>query len=181
MRGSQFPQAKNVNKSSKIPVFQLAFTGLVITGLAAIFVQNLQPTVQLVFLGQMTIAVPLSMTMLAAFTIGGILAFTFNSITSWRQNLLIRRALVEPRGSDIPSSPRSTTEPVTQSSSKEYEEEYYEDDSDEEFEDDDQDYEEEDPDTLPYGDRFKKKSSVEPKDSNQNKGDRPPLNAKYIN
>ncbi|PZU98802.1 MAG: hypothetical protein DCE90_03060 [Pseudanabaena sp.] len=180
MKESRFSQAKNTNKNSGLPIFQLVFMGLVITGLATIFVQNLQPTVQLIFLGQMTVAIPLSVTMLAAFAIGGILAFTFNSITAWRQNLLIRRALADVK---VTNSNESIPRSVTQNSSEDYEEydeEEADEDFDDDFSDDDQVYEE-DPDTLPYGDRFKKKSTVEPKDSYDRQGDRPPLDAKYIN
>jgi len=178
MKESRFSQPKNTNKNSGLPIFQLVFMGLVITALAMIFVQNLQPIVQLIFLGKMTLAVPLSVTMLAAFAIGGILAFIFNSLTTWRQNSLIRRALAEAKVSND-SDQRFRTEPVTSSS-----EEYYAEDEDEDYEEEDQDYNdqdyEEDPDTLPYGDRFKKGSAVEPKDSNYPQGDHPPLDAKYI-
>lgn len=179
MKESRFSKMKNTNTNSGLPIFQLVFMGLVITGLATIFIQNLQPTVQLIFLGKMTLAVPLSVTMLAAFAIGGILAFIFNSLNTWRQNSLIRRALAEAKADNI-SDQSSRSEPVTSSS-----EEYYEEDADEDYEEDDQDYSdqdyEEDPDTLPYGDRFNKRPTAEPKDSNYPQSDRPPLDAKYIN
>ena len=93
-RFSQTANAVNKKSSGAIAIAQLVILGIVITLLAAIFVQNLQPEVQIFFLGQKTIAIPLSVAMLAAFVGGGFLAFVINAIASWRHNLLIRRAVI---------------------------------------------------------------------------------------
>ncbi|NUN63618.1 LapA family protein [Pseudanabaena biceps] len=177
MTKSRFSQVnKSPNSSSKgaIAIFQLLFLGLAITALAAIFVQNLQPTVQVVFFGQKTVAIPLSVAMASAAAIGGVLAFTINAIAAWRHNQLIRRAVIA-AGFD---SPESNPDIAAAKKPREYEDEqeYEELDEEEEFE---EDYEIDDPDTLPYGDRFKDKSK--PKSNSSAKpSDRPPLDAKFI-
>jgi hypothetical protein len=142
-----------------------------ITLLAAIFVQNLQPAVQIFFLGQKTIAIPLSVTMLAAFVGGGFLAFVINAIASWRHNLLIRRAV-------IASGSGQEKQEQVKATQSQYKEEFVEDEEefDEEEEEYDEEYEDDDPDTVPYGDRPNMKS----KNSRQVKRDRPPLDAKFI-
>jgi len=180
-RFSQTANAVNKKSSGAISIAQLVVLGIVITLLAAIFVQNLQPAVQIFFLGQKTIAIPLSVAMLAAFVGGGFLAFVINAIASWRHNLLIRQAvLASGSGKEIKEQVKATQ--------SQYKEEFVEDDDDddeeeyeeeeEEYEDDDQEeeYEDDDPDTVPYGDRPNMKSQ----NSRQVKRDRPPLDAKFI-
>lgn len=174
-RFSQTANAVNKKSSGAIVIAQLVVLGIMITLLAAIFVQNLQPAVQIFFLGQKTIAIPLSVAMLAAFVGGGFLAFVINAIASWRQNLLIRRAVIASgTGKEFKEQVKATQ--------SQYKEEFVEDDEyeeeEEEYEDDDEEeeYEDDDPDTVPYGDRPNMKS----KNSRQVKRDRPPLDAKFI-
>jgi uncharacterized integral membrane protein len=175
-RFSQTANAVNKKSSGAIAITQLVVLGIMITLLAAIFVQNLQPAVQIFFLGQKTIAIPLSVAMLAAFVGGGFLAFVINAIASWRHNLLIRRAVI------ASGSVQEKQEQVKATQSQ-YKEEFVEDEDEfdeeeEEYEDDDEEeeYEDDDPDTVPYGDRPNMKS----KNSRQAKRDRPPLDAKFI-
>ncbi len=163
-RFSQTANAANKKSSGAIAIAQLAALGIAITLLAAIFVQNLQPPVQIFFLGQKTIAIPLSVAMLVAFGGGGILAFVINAIASWQQNLLIRRAVIASGASKAPKEQvRAEKFPPK--------EEFVEDEE-EEYEDDDEEYEDDDPDTVPYGNRPNMKS-------NQIQRDRPPLDAKF--
>ncbi len=175
-RFSQPVNAANKKSSSTIAIVQILILGLAITLLAAVFVQNLQPAVQIFFLGQKTVEIPLSVTMLVAFVGGGILAFVINAIASWRHNLLIRRAVI------ASGSGKDTKEQVKAEKSQtkeefvedDYEEEEYEEEDEEE--DEEEEYEDDDPDTVPYGNRRNLKS----KSSNQVKRDRPPLDAKFI-
>jgi uncharacterized integral membrane protein len=173
-RFSQPVNTPNKKSSSAIAIVQLVILGIAITILAALFVQNLQPTVQIFFLGQKTIAISLSVAMLVAFVGGGILAFLINAIASWRQNLLIRRAVIAAGyGNDpnkqVKAEKFQSKEEFVDDSAEEYED-------DEEYEeDDDEEYADNDPDTVPYGDRPNIKSQ-----SNQTKRDRPPLDAKFI-
>ena len=177
MTRSRFSQTANdVNKKSSgaIAIAQLVILGIVITLLAAIFVQNLQPEVQIFFLGQKTIAIPLSVAMLAAFVGGGFLAFVINAIASWRHNLLIRRAV-------IASGSGQEKQEQVKANPSQYKEEFVEDEEEfeeeeEEYDDEEEEYEDDDPDTVPYGDRPNMKS----KNSRQVKRDRPPLDAKFI-
>ncbi|MCX5936027.1 MAG: LapA family protein [Pseudanabaena sp. LacPavin_0818_WC45_MAG_42_6] len=173
-RFSQTANAVNKKSSGAIAITQLVILGIVITLLAAIFVQNLQPEVQIFFLGQKTIAIPLSVAMLAAFVGGGFLAFVINAIASWRHNLLIRRAVIasgsgQEKQEQVKVNPSQYKEEFVEDEEEFDEEEYEDDDEEEEYEDDD-------PDTVPYGDRPKMKS----KNSRQVKRDRPPLDAKFI-
>jgi len=177
-RFSQVANAANKKSSGAIMIVQLVILGMAITLLAAIFVQNLQPAVQIFFLGQKTIAIPLSVAMLAAFVGGGFLAFVINAIASWRHNLLIRRAVIASgSGKEIKDQVKATQSHYKEEfvEDDEEDEEKYEDD-DEEEEDEDEEYEDDDPDTVPYGDRPNMKS----KNSRQVKRDRPPLDAKFI-
>lgn len=62
--------------------------GLLILGLAIacgliFIIQNLQPPVQIYFLKQITIPIPLGLAILAAFAIGGAAAFITNQISFW--------------------------------------------------------------------------------------------------
>ena len=174
-RFSQTTNATNKRSSGTIAIAQLVILGLAITLLAAIFVQNLQPAVQIFFLGQKTVAIPLSVTMLVAFVGGGILAFVINAIASWQQNLLIRRAVIAAGSAkDIKEQVQAEKFQNKQEfvEEEEYEEEY-EDEEEEDYEE--EDYEDDDPDTVPYGNRPNMRS----KDS-QVKRDRPPLDAKFI-
>jgi uncharacterized integral membrane protein len=148
---------------------QLLGLGLAITLLAAVFVQNLQPAVQIFFLGQKTVEIPLSVAMLVAFVGGGILTFVINAIASWRQNLLIRRAV-------IASGVGKDTKEQVKAESSQAKEEFVEEEEEEEEEEYEEEYEDDDPDTVPYGNRRNLKS----KSSNQAKRDRPPLDAKFI-
>ena len=173
---SQTTNAANRKSSSTILILQLASIGLAITLLAAVFVQNLQPAVQISFLGQKTIEIPLSVAMLVAFVGGGILAFVINAIASWRHNLLIRRAVIasgsgQEKQEQVKANPSQYKEEFVED-----EEEFEEEEEEEEYEDDDEEYEDDDPDTVPYGDRPNMKS----KNSRQVKRDRPPLDAKFI-
>jgi uncharacterized integral membrane protein len=170
---SQTANSVNKRSSSAIAIAQLATLGIAITLLAAIFVQNLQPPVQIFFLGQKTIAIPLSVAMLVAFGGGGILAFVINAIASWQQNLLIRRAVIASGASKAPKEQGKAEKSPPKEEFVEDEDEEYED---EEYEDDDEEYEDDDPDTVPYGNRPNMKS----KNSSQTKRDRPPLDAKFI-
>jgi uncharacterized integral membrane protein len=165
-RFSQTVNAANKRSSGAIAIAQLVSLGLAITLLAAIFVQNLQPAVQIFFLGQKTIAMPLSVAMLVAFVGGGILAFVINAIASWQQNLLIRRAVI---GSGAGKAPKEQVK-AEKSQPKE---EFVEDEDEEEYEDDEEEYEDDDPDTVPYGNRPNIKSKG-------SKRDRPPLDAKFV-
>ncbi|PZV12054.1 MAG: hypothetical protein DCF20_18325 [Pseudanabaena sp.] len=168
-RFSQTTNSANKRPSGAIAIVQLAIIGLVITLLAAIFIQNLQPTVQIFFLGQKTIAIPLSVTMMVAFVGGGILAFVINAIASWRQNLLIRRAIIASR------SDNDMEEQVKPEKSQNKEE--FIEEEEEEYEDDEWvDYEDNDPDTVPYGDR----PNMKPQNTSQSKQYRPPIDAKFI-
>lgn len=175
LRFSQVNKSPNSSSKGAIAISQLLFLGFAITALAAIFVQNLQPTVQVVFFGRRTSAIPLSVAMAIAAAIGGVLAFTINAIMAWRQNQLIRRAVIA-AGFDSPE-PNPDISATNKSREYEDEQEYEELEEEEEFEEDleEEDYEVDDPDTLPYGDRFKDKSKSSPKTS-----DRPPLDAKFI-
>jgi uncharacterized integral membrane protein len=173
MTQSRFSKTpKPTNKKSSSAIAQFIILGLSITILAAIVVQNLQPAVQIFFLGQKTIAVPLSVAMLAAFIGGGILALVINAIASWRHNQLVRRAIVA-AGSD--------KDPQEQVKAEKFQakETFVDDDiSDEDDEDDEDEGEEEtynDPDTVPYGDRPNMKAQ-----GSNAKRDRPPLDAKFI-
>ena len=173
-RFSQTANAVNKKSSGAIAVTQLVILGIVITLLAAIFVQNLQPEVQIFFLGQKSIAIPLSVAMLAAFVGGGFLAFVINAIASWRHNLLIRRAV-------IASGSGQEKQEQVKANPSQYKEEFVEDEEEfeeeeEEYDDEEEEYEDDDPDTVPYGDRPNMKS----KNSRQVKRDRPPLDAKFI-
>ena len=173
-RFSQTANAVNKKSSGAIAIAQLVILGIVITLLAAIFVQNLQPAVQIFFLGQKTIAIPLSVAMLAAFVGGGFLAFVINAIASWRHNLLIRRAV-------IASGSGQEKQEQVKANPSQYKEEFVEDEEEfeeeeEEYDDEEEEYEDDDPDTVPYGDRPNMKS----KNSRQVKRDRPPLDAKFI-
>ncbi|WP_103668469.1 lipopolysaccharide assembly protein LapA domain-containing protein [Pseudanabaena sp. BC1403] len=173
-RFSQTTNAANRKSSSTILILQLTSIGLAITLLAAVFVQNLQPAVQISFLGQKTIEIPLSVAMLVAFVGGGILAFVFNAIASWRQNLLIRRAVI---ASGSGKDPKEQVKAEKFQSKEEFEEEEEEYEDEEEYEEEDEEeYEDNDPDTVPYGNR----SNMKSKDSRQVKRDRPPLDAKFI-
>jgi uncharacterized integral membrane protein len=174
-RFSQTANAVNKKSSGAIAIVQLVILGITITLIAAIFVQNLQPAVQIFFLGQKTISIPLSVAMLVAFVGGGILAFVINAIGSWRQNLLIRRAVIASgSGKDAKEqvkAEKSQTKEEFVADEEDYEEE-------EEYEDDDVEeaYEDNDPDMVPYGNR----PSMKSKSSHQVKRDRPPLDAKFI-
>jgi uncharacterized integral membrane protein len=173
-RFSQTANAVNKKSSGAISITQLVILGIVITLLAAIFVQNLQPAVQIFFLGQKTIAIPLSVAMLAALVGGGFLAFVINAIASWRHKLLIRRA-------EIAAGSGQEKQEQVKSNPSQYKEEFVEDEDEfdeeeEEYEEDEEEYEDDDPDTVPYGDRPNMKS----KNSRQVKRDRPPLDAKFI-
>ena len=173
-RFSQTANAVNKKSSGAIAIAQLVILGIVITLLAAIFVQNLQPAVQIFFLGQKSIAIPLSVAMLAAFVGGGFLAFVINAIASWRHNLLIRRAV-------IASGSGQEKQEQVKANPSQYKEEFVEDEEEfeeeeEEYDDEEEEYEDDDPDTVPYGDRPNMKS----KNSRQVKRDRPPLDAKFI-
>ena len=175
-RFSQTANAVNKKSSGTIAITQLVILGIVITLLAAIFVQNLQPAVQIFFLGQKTIAIPLSVAMLAAFAGGGFLAFVINAIASWRHNLLIRRAVIasgsgQEKQQQVKSNPTQYKEEFVED-----EEEFEEEEEEYEEEEDEEEYEDDDPDTVPYGDRPNMKS----KNSRQVKRDRPPLDAKFI-
>jgi uncharacterized integral membrane protein len=185
-------QAQNSTKkdAGAFPITQLIILGLGITLIAAIMIQNLQPVVQVFFLGQQTLPIPLSLAMLIAFVTGGLIAFVCNAIASWQQNITIRRAIVaagydkEPQKEQV----KSTTSPNSypQDKAQQQDEQYFEDDElydEEEYDEDeleDEDlYEEEeddDPDTVPYGDRKNLKSAK----PNREKRDRPPLDARYI-
>lgn len=177
-------QAARKNSASSLPIFQLVIVGIAITVLAAVFIQNLQPLVQVFFLGQKTLPIPLSVAMLAAFAVGGLIALVFNAIASWQQNLAIRRAVVaagyrteEKKEQVKPSSPPNSyqAERYSQEEEEDFEEdEYEEEDLEDEFYEEEE--EDDDPDTVPYGDRKNLKSAK----PNREKRDRPPLDARYI-
>ncbi|ELS34156.1 MULTISPECIES: LapA family protein [Pseudanabaena] len=178
------PNTKPSNQGSlgTIAIVQLVILCACITLGAAIFVQNFPTAVQIFFLGQKTIAIPLSVAMLVAFIGGGILALVINAIASWRHNLLLRRAVVA-AGYDKAPQEQGRAEFTKQEFSAdnraydEYEEEgdEYEEEEDE-YEEDDEEEEDDDPDTVPYGDRLNIKS----RKSDRPKRDRPPLDAKFI-
>jgi len=179
-RFSQTANAVNKKSSGAIAIAQLLVLGIMITLLAAIFVQNLQPAVQIFFLGQKSIAIPLSVAMFAAFVGGGFIAFVINAIASWRHNLLIRRAVIASgSGKEMKEqvkSPQSQYKEEFVEDDYEDEEDYEEEEEYIEEDDDEEEYEDDDPDTVPYGDRLNMKS----KNSRQVKRDRPPLDAKFI-
>ena len=129
------------SKNSLGAIARLVILGLSITTLAAIFVQNLQPTVQIVLLGQKTLPVPLSIAMFVAFVVGSFLALVINAIGTWQHNLAIRRAVVAAGYGDERIYPENI-EPEN-FENREYE------DADNEY----QEYEDDDPDTVLYGDR----------------------------
>ncbi|MBD2177105.1 LapA family protein [Pseudanabaena sp. FACHB-1998] len=186
---SQSTNSANKKPSSSLPLWQLIILAMVITLLAAIFVQNLQPTVQIIFFGQKILPIPLSVAMLVALVGGGLLALIFNAIANWRQNTAIRRALaVSGYSKNDPKEQVKASNPSINSPQKEKVQDFVEDDyEDEEYEDEDEFYEDEetddeeeednDPDTVPYGDRKNLKSAK----PNRDKRDRPPLEAKFIN
>jgi len=175
MTRSRFSQTTNsVSKSSSgaMSIAQLVFLGLAITILAAIFVQNLQPTVQIFFLGQKTLPIPLSWAMLAAFVGGGLLAFVINAIATWRHNQAVRRAVVAAGYGD-----QQVSKPANYKNETDEDDFYDEDDWDEDGDFDQKDGKNADPDTVPYGDRTNLKDK---NNNNQLKDNRPPLDAKYV-
>ena len=203
MTRSTFPKSPppKKNSSGAFPIAQFLILGFVIIIFAAVFVQNLQPLVQVFFLGQKTLPIPLSVTMLVAFVVGSLIAFVINTISSHQQNTAIRRAVVaaeskapestkelkeqvEPNNFtsnyQSPSSTKSQTKQVPEfvAQEQEYPEEEYEDDWEDETDDweEEEKYEDEDPDTVPYGDRKNLKSAK----PNREKRDRPPLDARYV-
>lgn len=186
MKRSRFSKTTNSasKKSSLVSsIAMLVILAIGITLIAAIFVQNLQLTVQIFFLGQKTVAIPISVVMLTAFGIGGFLAFVFNMIASWRQNMLIRRAVVA-AGYAKQQVKTESNKNAKYDDNRNFEGE----DQDEEYEDEedyeDEEYKDEDPDTVPYGDRktLKSKTTIQTGNpiNSQTKVDRPPLDAKYI-
>jgi len=195
MTRSPFAAKSQPNNSKKnagtLPIVPLIILGIGITVIAAVIIQNLQPVVQIFFLGQKTIPIPLSMAMLIAFVTGGFIAFVCNAIASWQQNMTIRRAIVaagynqETQKEQVKSTTPANNYPQdkAQPQDEEYEDDEFYDDEDEydedELEEDEDLYEEEeddDPDTVPYGDRKNLKSAK----PNREKRDRPPLDARYI-
>jgi len=181
------PNAARKNASGALPIVQLVILGIVITIFAAVFIQNLQPLVQVFFLGQKTLPIPLSGAMLIAFMTGGLIALVFNAIASWQQNLAIRRAVVaagygteEKKEQVKPSNPPSSyqAERYSQEEEEDFEEDEYEEEDLEEEEEElyEEEEEDDDPDTVPYGDRKNLKSAK----PNREKRDRPPLEARYI-
>ncbi|MEI6328922.1 MAG: hypothetical protein WCP16_06795 [Pseudanabaena sp. ELA645] len=192
MTRSRFSQPVNSGKNSgrnstgAFPILQLLILGVSITILAAIFIQNLQPAVEIVFFGQKTLPIPLSVAMLIALVGGGLLAFGFNAIATWQQNLLIRRALVaagtdnkSPNPENIPN--KSSDKTPNNVSAYDDEEEDEIDDWEEDWDDEEDEELDEDPDTVPYGDRAKMKSAnTKSASTRQVRDQRPPLDAKYI-
>ncbi|MFZ4556090.1 MAG: hypothetical protein ACOYN8_06895 [Pseudanabaena sp.] len=188
MTRSRFSQPVNSGKNSTgaFPIVQLLVLGVSITVLAAIFVQNLQPAVEIVFFGQKTLPIPLSVAMLIALVGGGSLALGFNAIATWQQNLLIRRALVaagtdnkSPNPENIPN--KSSDKTPNNVSAYDDEEEDEIDDWEEDWDDEEDEELDEDPDTVPYGDRAKMKSAnTKSASTRQVRDQRPPLDAKYI-
>jgi uncharacterized integral membrane protein len=155
--------------------------GVSITVLAAIFVQNLQPAVEIVFFGQKTLPIPLSVAMLIALVGGGLLAFGFNAIATWRQNWAIRRAVVAAGTNNKSPNPENTSNDSQNNISNDAEDEDEIDDWDEDWDDDEDKELDEDPDTVPYGDRAKMKSTnTKSASTRQVRDQRPPLDAKYI-
>ena len=182
MTRSRFSQPVNSGKKSTgaFPILQLLILGVSITVLAAIFVQNLQPAVEIVFFGQKTLPIPLSVAMLIALVGGGLLAFGFNAIATWRQNWAIRRAVVAAGASNTPPNPENMSNNSQNNISNDSEDEEI-DDWDEDWDDDEDEELDEDPDTMPYGDRIKMKSaSTQPTRDKPIRDQRPPLDAKYI-
>lgn len=176
MTQSRFSKTpKPTNKKSSSAIAQFIILGFSITILAAIVVQNLQPAVQIFFLGQKTIAVPLSVAMLAAFVGGGILAFLVNAIASWRHNQLIRRAIVAAGSGKDPQEQVKTEKFQAKETfvNDDISDEEYEDDEDDEDDGEEETYN--DSDTVPYGDRPNMKAQ-----GSNAKRDRPPLDAKFI-
>ena len=188
MTRSRFSKPVNSGKNSgrnstgAFPIVQLLILGVSITILAAIFVQNLQPTVEIIFFGQKTLPIPLSVAMLIALVGGGSLALGFNAIATWQQNLLIRRALVAAGADNQPPNPENIPKKTPNNISVEDSEDEDEiDDWEEDWDDYDDEELDEDPDTVPYGDRAKMKSANTKSTNNRQVRDqRPPLDAKYI-
>jgi uncharacterized integral membrane protein len=183
MTRSRFSQPVNSGKNSTgaFPIVQLLVLGVSITVLAAIFVQNLQPAVEIVFFGQKTLPIPLSVAMLIALVGGGSLALGFNAIATWQQNLLIRRALVAAGADNQPPNPENTPKKPQNNISNDDSDDDEIDDWDEDWDDDEDEELDEDPDTVPYGDRAEMKSANTKSTSNRQVRDqRPPLDAKYI-
>lgn len=169
------------NSTSALPILQLLILGVSITILAAIFVQNLQPAVEIVFFGQKTLPIPLSVAMLIALVGGGLLAFGFNAIATWRQNWAIRRAVVAAGTNNKSPNPENTSNNSQNNISNDAEDEDEIDDWDEDWDDDEDEELDEDPDTVPYGDRAKMKSAnTKSTNTRQVRDQRPPLDAKYI-
>ena len=167
------------NSTSTLPIFQLLILGVSITILAAIFVQNLQPAVEIVFFGQKPLAIPLSVAMLIALVGGGLLALGFNAIATWQQNLAIRRAMVASGTSNQPPNSENTPNNPKNNISDDGEDEI--DDWEEDWDDDEDEQLDEDSDTVPYGDRIKMKSAnAKPPKDKPLRDERPPLDAKYI-
>ena len=182
MTRSRFSQPVNSGKKSTgaFPILQLLILGVSITVLAAIFVQNLQPAVEIVFFGQKTLPIPLSVAMLIALVGGGLLALGFNAIATWRQNWAIRRAVVAAGASNTPPNPENMSNNSQNNISNDSEDEEI-DDWDEDWDDNEDEDLDEDPDTVPYGDRIKMKSaSTKPTRDKPIRDQRPPLDAKYI-
>lgn len=67
----------------KTPLISLFFWGVAIAVSLALIFQNIQPLVTIYFLGKSTIPIPLSLTILVAFLIGGLGAFVINLISFW--------------------------------------------------------------------------------------------------
>jgi uncharacterized integral membrane protein len=169
------------NSTGAFPILQLLILGVSITVLAAIFVQNLQPAVEIVFFGQKTLPIPLSVAMLIALVGGGLLAFGFNAIATWRQNWAIRRAVVAAGANNKSPNPENTSNNSQNNISDDDSDDEEIDDWDEDWDDDEDEELDEDPDTVPYGDRAKMKSTnTKSASTRQVRDQRPPLDAKYI-
>lgn len=201
MRSPKNTKAKSDNQL----IIQLLILGLVITLIAVLVVQNLQPLVEIFFLGQKTLPIPLSVAMLVAFVSGGLVAYGINAIADWQQNKRMRLAAAiainENRTANAASSPSQSANKSTgnqnsvvadniQDSSQDFiedEEDYKDGEDDEYYEDDDEYYEDNEDDDIDDQEILEDDPDTLPygdrfkyQSKRSSKSDRPPLEAKYI-
>jgi uncharacterized integral membrane protein len=94
-----------------IRLVSLIFGGIAIACTLILLFQNLQPLVTVYFLGQFTIPIPLSLSVLAAFLIGGLSAFIINLISFWLSPRIDAEDEFEEEDYEEPPAPKSSPKP----------------------------------------------------------------------
>ncbi|AFY69583.1 hypothetical protein Pse7367_1289 [Thalassoporum mexicanum PCC 7367] len=74
---------KSKRKAEPFPIFRFGLLATAIAGLAALVLQNLANSITLSFLGFVSISMPLSLAMIAAFVSGAISAYVINLFSFW--------------------------------------------------------------------------------------------------